>query len=78
MQDLIKDNVLEDKYNFYIKESNAKIYLCGSPFMVGAPDLRNGKEIFPISNGIVCLLQSKYGLKSNYKGSKGQINFEKY
>ncbi len=48
MQDLFKDNVLEDKYNFDINESNAKIYLCGSPFMVGAPDLRNGKEIFHI------------------------------
>jgi hypothetical protein len=46
--------------------------------MIGAPKLVDGKEVFDNKDGMVSLLQSKYGLKSNYKNDEGQINFEKY
>jgi ferredoxin--NADP+ reductase len=78
IQNLFSENVLEDKYDFKIEAKNTKVYLCGSPRMIGAPKLVDGKEVFDNKDGMVSLLQSKYGLKSNYKNDEGQINFEKY
>jgi ferredoxin/flavodoxin---NADP+ reductase len=78
IQNLFSENVLEDKYDFKIEAKNTKVYLCGSPRMIGAPKLVDGKEVFDNKDGMVSLLQSKYGLKSNYENDEGQINFEKY
>jgi len=77
IQNLFEDDVLENKYDFKINPDDTRVYLCGSPRMIGVPEVVNGKEVFTNTGGMVSLLQLKYGLKTNYKDD-GQINFEKY
>ncbi len=76
VENLFTEDVIEGKYNFKISPSDTKVYLCGSPRMIGAPRVVGGKEVFIDKGGMVSLLQLKYGLKTNYKDD-GQINFEK-
>jgi len=78
IENLFSDNVLEDKYDFKIKPEDTKVYLCGSPRMIGAPKVVNGKEVFADKSGMVFLLQSRYGLETNCEDDNGHINFEKY
>jgi len=77
MQHLLLNGELEERAGFALDSNRARVFLCGSPAMVGAPRLQDGRRVFAHEGGLVELLEAR-GFHCDPEHGTLNIHFERY
>jgi ferredoxin--NADP+ reductase len=78
IQDFIKDGSLEEILGKPL-DSTMHFFLCGNPHMVGAPKRVKGETVYPETEGVTEVLESRYeGFSSDSKDPSRNIHYELY
>lgn len=76
IQDLIRGQDLQEM-GVRLAPATTHVYLCGNPAMIGLPEDKNGKLVFPEPVGVVELLIER-GFTLDHRKQSGNIHYEEY
>ena len=79
IQDLIRENILEDEYKINLDADSTHVFLCGNPSMIGLPKKDGDKLIFENekTQGVIELLLER-GFQLDERKSIGNVHVEEY
>ncbi len=78
LQDLFSSSDYVDTVGFELQPEDTRVFLCGSPSMIGLPTLDStGTLVFPESLGMAEILTQK-GMHLDEPSRPGNVHFEKY
>lgn len=77
MQDVITNNVFENRFGVALDPASTHVFLCGNPAMIGLPEGKPGEEKFPETVGVVELL-SERGFTLDLRKQPGNVHYEEY
>jgi len=78
LQELFRDGRLETSAGFRLDAGRSHVFLCGAPGMIGAPHFENGRRAYPITTGMIELLERDRGLHAGGSGQRVDIHFERH
>lgn len=82
IQDLITSGELARSLGRPLDPGSTHVYLCGNPSMIGVPvkDHATGVRHYPKSVGVVEILETRFGFKTDLPAAKfrGNVHFEEY
>jgi ferredoxin--NADP+ reductase len=77
VQDVIREDVLTDRFGFHLDPTRTHVYLCGNPAMIGLPVWEDDRPVFPEPPGVVELLVER-GFTLDRRGVRGNLHYEEY
>lgn len=77
VQDVIRDDLLAEKFAIELDPARTHVYLCGNPAMIGLPTWENNVATFPQPQGVVELLTER-GFTLDRRTERGNVHYEEY
>jgi ferredoxin--NADP+ reductase len=77
LQDLIANDVLQERFGIDLDPASTHMFMCGNPAMIGLPEEVDGETRYPEVTGVVQLLAER-GFTLDHRKTRGNIHFEEY
>ena len=77
VQDLIRRDLLAERFGVELDPNRTHVYLCGNPAMIGLPQWDGDRPVFPEPEG-ACELLTGRGFDVDRHGYVGNVHTEKY
>lgn len=78
LQDCFRSGVMEHHAGFRLDPVRTRVFLCGSPDMIGAPRFEHGNRSAPRPGGMIELLETERGFRADESASHISLHFERY
>lgn len=78
LQEYLRSGALEEAAGFRLDPDRTRVFLCGSPDMIGAPRATHGIRAAPRAGGMIELLETERGFRPDATGSHIHLHFDRY
>ena len=77
LQEFFRSGALERDAGFALDPAQTRVFLCGSPDMIGAPRFEHGARSAPRPGGMIELLETERGFRVEESASHIKLHFER-
>lgn len=77
LQEFFRSGAMEHHAGFALDPAQTRVFLCGSPDMIGAPRFEHGARTAPRPGGMIELLETERGFRVDESASHIKLHFER-